>query len=97
VASGSFGGVARHRAQLKFSPTAARWIADEVWHPEQKISWDRGYLILDVPYAQSRELAMEVLRHGPDVEVLRPETLRAEVSTLLEKSLAHYQRDRGRR
>ena len=90
---GIFGGKAKYRARLRFSPTAARWIADEVWHPEQKISWEADYLILDLPYAQSRELAMEVLRHGPDVEVLSPHSLRMEVGDLLRRSLAQYQTD----
>lgn len=87
---GIFAGKARHRARLRFSPAAARWIADEVWHPQQKISRDDGHLILEVPYAQSRELAMEILRHGPEVEVLSPDSLRAEVRTLLIQSLRHY-------
>ena len=87
---GIFGGKARRRARLRFSPTAARWIADEIWHPGQKKSWDGDHLIIDVPYAQSRELAMEILRQGPDVEVLAPEDLRAEVRLLLEQTLAHY-------
>ena len=43
-----------------------------------------------VPIAQSRELAMEILRHGPEVEVLSPDSLRAEVRTLLIQSLRHY-------
>jgi len=90
---GIFGGKARHRARLRFSPTAARWIADEVWHPDQKISWEDDQLIMDLPYAQSRELAMEVLRHGPDVEVLSPDSLRKEVSGLLLQSLAQYRTD----
>lgn len=90
---GIFGGKAKYRARLRFSPTAARWIADEVWHPQQKVSWEDDHLILDLPYAQSRELAMEVLRHGPDVEVLSPGSLRAEVAALLKQSLAQYQAD----
>lgn len=90
---GIFGGKAKYRARLRFSPVAARWIADEIWHPEQEISWEDDHLILDLPYAQSRELAMEVLRHGPDVEVLSPEGLRTEISTLLQQTLARYQAD----
>ena len=90
---GIFGGKARYRAHLRFSPKAARWIIDEVWHPRQKVSWDGDHLILEVPYAQSRELAMEILRQGPDVEVLGPDSLRIEVRSLLEQTLAHYQAD----
>jgi len=87
---GIFGGRARHRARLRFSPDAARWIADEIWHPRQRLSWEDGYLIMELPYAQTRELAMEILRHGSDVEVLAPDTLRTEVRTILEQTLAHY-------
>lgn len=94
---GIFGGRARQRARLRFSPTAARWIADEVWHPQQKISWDGDHLILDVPYAQTRELAMEVLRHGQDVEVLSPQDLRDEIRTILAETLALYKPDKAAR
>ena len=92
---GIFGGKARQRARLRFSPTAARWIADEVWHPQQKISWDGDHLILDLPYAQTRELAMEVLRHGRDVEVLGPQGLRDEIRTILTETLALYEPDKA--
>lgn len=87
---GIFGGRARHRARLRFTAAAARWIADEIWHPEQQTRWEGEHLILEVPYAQSRELAMEILRQGPDVEVLAPAALRDEVRSLLQQTLAHY-------
>jgi predicted DNA-binding transcriptional regulator YafY len=32
-----------------------------------------------VPYADSRELVMDILKYGPDVEVLGPLELREEV------------------
>lgn len=90
---GIFGGDARRRARLRFSPTAARWIADEIWHPQQSIHWQDEFLILDVPYAQSRELAMEILRHGKDVEVLEPQSLRREIQSILRDTLALYAED----
>ena len=87
---GIFGGKARHRAVLRFSPEAARWISDEIWHPRQQISWDDGWLTLRVPYAHPRELIMEILRHGPDVEVLEPAELRDQVCSRLHDTLARY-------
>ena len=65
------------RARLRFSPTSARWRAAEVWHPDQKGSFDaeKRYL-LELPYRDDRELVMDVLRHGADVEVLSPPELR---------------------
>jgi len=87
---GIFGGKAVQHARLRFSPIAARWIADEVWHSDQKISWEGSHLILAVPYAQSRELVMEILRHGAEVEVLSPPSLRREVHGILRQSLSRY-------
>lgn len=87
---GIFGGRETRWARLRFSPTAARWIADEVWHPRQRITRDGDHLVLEVPYAQTRELAMEVLRHGSDVEVLAPSELRSEIRAMLEATAALY-------
>jgi len=92
---GIFGGKATQRARLRFSPDAARWIADEVWHPQQKTHWDGDHLIMQLPYAQTRELAMEILKYGSDVEVLGPPSLRSEIQSMLATALARYQnRDR---
>jgi predicted DNA-binding transcriptional regulator YafY len=87
---GIFWGQAKHRARLRFSPSASRWIADEIWHPQQKTHWQGDHLVVELPYAQSRELIMEVLRHGSDVEVLAPAELRAEVKAALQQTLANY-------
>jgi predicted DNA-binding transcriptional regulator YafY len=90
---GIFGGPAARLARLRFSPVAARWIADERWHPQQRLSWEGEHLVLEIPYAQSRELIMEILRHGSDVEVLGPAELREALQMALRETLAHYHRD----
>ena len=74
-----YGGQA-HRAKLRFSVERARWVAAEVWHPDQKGSFDaeRRY-ILELPYRDDRELVLDILRHGGDVEVLSPTALRRKV------------------
>lgn len=87
---GIFGGKADKTAVLRFSDEAARWIATEAWHPRQRVHHEGGRLILEVPYSQSRELAMEILRHGPDVEVLAPASLRQLIDELLRKTLRQY-------
>jgi predicted DNA-binding transcriptional regulator YafY len=77
---GIFGGENRQWAKLKFNANAARYVEDEIWHPDQRSSESEdGSYLLDVPYVFSNELIMDVLRHGPDVEVLGPESLRKEV------------------
>lgn len=58
---------------LRFSPDRASWVADERWHPQQvgRFQIDGSYE-LEVPCRDSRELVMDILRHGPDVEVSHP-------------------------
>ena len=87
---GLFSGEPTAWAHLRFSARAARWVADETWHPHQQGEWrDDGYH-LQVPYSDPTELIMEVLRHGPDVEVLGPMELRSEVHDRLKRTLTCY-------
>ena len=78
-------------AKLKFSPLAARWVATQKWHSKQKgrIEDDGSYL-LELPYSDDRELVMDILKHGPDVEVLGPEALRQRVGTCLAAAARRY-------
>ena len=70
---GIYGGKSKNVAELRFSPAAARWVADEKWHPFQIGGFDgEGYYLLKVPYAQPTELMMDILRHGEHVEVIGP-------------------------
>ncbi len=67
-------------ARLRFSAERSRWVAAETWHPKQRGSFDaQGRWMLDLPYADPRELVMDILRHVPEVQVLWPEELAAEV------------------
>jgi len=78
-------------AKLRFSPAAAVWVRDEVWHEEQKLEESAdGSLVLEVPYSDTRELAMDILRHGENVEVLSPASLRGEISRRLSEAAARY-------
>lgn len=87
---GIFGGGPKGTAHLRFSSHAAEWVADETWHPDQIGEHrDDGYH-LKVPYSDERELAMEVLRYGPDVEVIGPPELREEVASRIRKMAEMY-------
>lgn len=80
-AYGIFGGKADKVAVLVFTAEKARWVADEVWHPQQKNKWlEDGRYELTIPYRESRELVMDILRHGCAVEVMDPERLREDVA-----------------
>jgi predicted DNA-binding transcriptional regulator YafY len=91
---GIFSGPGKHRAVLLFTAERARWIADERWHPEQQTRYrDDGRYQLEIPYTDPRELVLDILRYGPDVEVLAPTDLRDQVRTRLQAALEQYQGD----
>ncbi len=88
---GIFSGVPKAWATIRFSAHAARWVADEHWHSQQKGEWlADGHYELKVPYAKSRELLMDVLKYGPDAEIIAPLPLREEMKNLLQLALGDY-------
>lgn len=88
---GIFSGAPTAEADLRFNAHAARWVATETWHPEQRGEYlDDGRYCLRVPYAQSAELIGEILRYGPDVEVCGPGPLRQAVRDRLSAALEQY-------
>lgn len=90
-AFGIFAGKANKEALLRFSAGRARWVADERWHPQQTGQYIvDGRYELRVPYRDARELVMEILRHGPEVEVVSPASLREQVAGALEAALGRY-------
>ena len=93
-AYGIFAGQATQTAILRFTPERARWVADEQWHPQQQGSFlPDGSYELHIPYRDPRELIMDILKYGPDVEVVGPEGLRVEVVERLRGALTRYSRD----
>lgn len=67
-------------AVLRFSPARARWVANECWHLQQEGEFTSlGEYILRIPYTMDEELVGDILRHGADVEVMAPVTLRTRV------------------
>lgn len=87
---GIFSGRPKRKAILSFSPERARWVADETWHPQQKGRLENGHYILEIPYSDDRELVLDILKHGPDVEVLRPKSLRKKVLEQLLRAASRY-------
>jgi len=76
-----FSGAADQVATLVFDAEAARWVAEEEWHPQQRVTrLSGGGIQLEVPYSHPQEIMMDILRHGPHVEVLQPASLRNAVA-----------------
>jgi predicted DNA-binding transcriptional regulator YafY len=88
---GIFSGPTRHWARLRFSPYRARWVADEIWHQDQRGSHEPdGSYALEVPYNDPRELLADILRQGGECEVLAPVALRDMVRTEAARVAALY-------
>ena len=89
---GIFSGAPKAWATIRFSPHAARWVADEHWHSQQQGEWLKdGRYELKVPYSNSRELLMDVLKYGPDAEIVAPVSLREEMKIMLQLAIGAYQ------
>lgn len=88
---GIFSGPAEHIAKLKFTAEMSRWVAEEQWHPDQKGSYDdQGAWTLELPFSTARELVMDILRYGSEVEVISPDFLRDAVAESAREAAALY-------
>jgi predicted DNA-binding transcriptional regulator YafY len=90
-AYGIFGGKPTAKAILRFTAERARWVRAERWHRDQigELLPDGGYR-LTVPYADERELLMDILRHGAHVVVEAPTALRQRVMAEAENIVMQY-------
>lgn len=87
---GIFSGQAIATAHLVFDAHTARWAADERWHDNQRGWWEGDCFHLQLPYANSTELVMEILRHGEGVTVVSPPELRDQVTAKIKKMYEKY-------
>jgi len=85
---GIYAGAPSYWARLRFTSQAAQWVSQEEWHPGQQGAWQPdGSYILKVPVANDTEFIMDVLRHGDQVQVLEPASLRKAVIDRLRRAL----------
>ena len=88
---GIFAGAEVQWATLVFTPERARWVAAEHWHPEQDgVFLEDGSYQLRLPYSSDPELIMDILKYGPDCEVVGPAGLREKVEQLLLAAARRY-------
>lgn len=87
---GIFSGESKHTAILKFSPKFSHDIASQQWHPKQKGEWQGDSYILQFPYNDDRELILDILKYGAEVQVMAPKGLRVAVIERLRETLQLY-------
>ncbi len=77
--------------RLRFSPYQARWIRERRYHASQQSEEQPdGGLIVTMEVSGRDEIRRWVQGFGPEVEVLEPEDLRAEVAAAAKKTVEIY-------
>jgi predicted DNA-binding transcriptional regulator YafY len=88
---GIFSGKKVQWAVLRFAPAVARYVSLEDWHSKQRSRWEKdGSYVLEVPFSSEKELMMDILKFGPDVEVVAPGSLRAAVRDRAVETAGRY-------
>jgi predicted DNA-binding transcriptional regulator YafY len=87
---GIYAGAEPSWVTLAFGAQAAQWVSREEWHPDQRGQWlPDGRYQLEVPYTDPNELAMDILRHADEVEVIADTgTVKAAVRERTQKAWA---------
>ena len=79
---------------LQFSPAVVSRVKESTWHPSQVIDdLENGGCLLTVRVAETREMIPWIRSWGPDVKVLDPPALRAEIATDARRAAAVYDKD----
>ena len=88
---GIFSGKDVDWATLVFSPSRARWVASEKWHQAQVGKMlDDGSYELQVPYSDTREILMDIMKYGADVKIIAPKSLISELVENIKKMSIQY-------
>ncbi len=89
---GIFSGENTELAVLRFSKNISSWVERERWHLDQQIDYDdQGRLIMTLPYSVDSELVRQILKYGPDLEVLKPAKLRKKIQSILSTTNQIYE------
>ncbi len=88
---GLYKGKSVHQVHLRFSPEKSKWIRTQIWHRDQRTTLHPdGSLEISFPVSDFSEIKREILKHGSDVEVLKPKMLRQWIVSEAGKILEIY-------
>ena len=77
--------------RLHFTPDAAGYVKEKIWHNSQKISKRKdGSVILELDVAGTKEIKSWILCWGSQVQVLEPDSLREEIRSEAAEILGVY-------
>ncbi|AYO30162.1 transcriptional regulator [Biomaibacter acetigenes] len=76
---------------VRFFPPASRLVKEMEWLPTQKIIEEKdGTIIFSAKVSGLMEIKRWILGYGSQAEVLKPQSLREEISSEIKKMLKHY-------
>ncbi|MCR9293050.1 MAG: WYL domain-containing protein [bacterium] len=88
---GIFSGVESQEYVIKLSEQAARWLAEDPWHAEQKLEpAEDGSVMLRVTAYHDMEIIQRVLRLGTEAEIISPQRCREEIARTVEELSKRY-------
>lgn len=89
---GIFSGPVKNNAEILFTGTAAYEVSQECWHQNQIGSWneDKNEYLLKIPYGDTTELLMDILKWGDMAEVIKPDSLRQKTRMILNNCIRKY-------
>jgi len=88
---GLYKGKSTQEVALRFTPEKSKWIKDQIWHKNQKVKLLKdGSLEISFPVSDFSEIKREILKHGDDVEVIKPKPLRDLIKAEAEKIVKIY-------
>jgi len=77
---GTFHGEGDVCVKVRFSPAAARYVAEGRWHESQKLTREKdGSLLAEFRLSTTEDVKRWILSFGKEAEVLEPAELRAEI------------------
>lgn len=79
------------RIQLRFTPLSGKYVASQPWHHSQKVTRDDEVALeVELDLCITRELVMQILSFGSDVEVKAPLKLQVQIKDELRKAFGLY-------
>ncbi len=92
---GIFSGVKTEEYHIRVTPSAARWIQEDPWHPKQSLTLlEDGHYLLTVFAYQDPEVIQKVLSLGTEAEILSPARCRKAIRQIIEKLATDYSKRR---
>ncbi len=88
---GLYKGKSTQEVTLRFTPEKSKWIKGQIWHKDQRVKLlNDGSLEISFPVSDLSEIKREILKHGDEVEVIKPKNLRNLIKVEAEKIVKIY-------